>query len=200
MDGERFVPLSQGDPEGAEALRGLTQGIYLDGECYAFGIAVSEATGWPMVGLILDEVGSSGVIRHVGVRMPDERVLDARGPLTEREFASHFVSGGGGWRLRDVSASELLAVRPIHPRSIEHAKRFAETLWPSLPWKSTTATRALAFVAGLEAYCRERGFMIRGHGPAASPIVYECDKDDTFEYRLEATASAGQFLLKHSFD
>jgi hypothetical protein len=62
------------DTESAEFIRDLLIGTCLDGQCYEFAFAVSRGTGYPMIGLIVDDV-----IRHVAVALPDGRYLDARG-------------------------------------------------------------------------------------------------------------------------
>ena len=50
---------------------------WLWGDCVALALALHERTGWPIVQVVGERDGRQGF--HVGVRMPDGRVLDGEG-------------------------------------------------------------------------------------------------------------------------
>ncbi len=153
------------NPEDHELLRSLFRSTYLDGECYAFAIALHRGLNWPIVGLMKGDV-----VWHAGVRSPDDRVHDIRGFLTEDEFGGHFLSPP--FTFHNVSESDLLAIRPVHDYTIKHARRLAEVLWPDLPWIESTASKITAFTDELEALCRKHGLWIRGAVPANPPRLF----------------------------
>ena len=59
---------------------------YLDGECYAFAVALHQGLGWPIIGLMQEH----GIIRHAVVQAPDNQYLDARGFVEESQLSSPF--------------------------------------------------------------------------------------------------------------
>lgn len=52
---------------------------YLYSDCALLALAVNSLTGWPVV-QIIEAPDDDPIIRHVLVRMPDGRLLDAEGP------------------------------------------------------------------------------------------------------------------------
>lgn len=149
-----------------EMLHDMNKAIFFDGECYAFAIALHQGLGWPIVGLVLGKV-----IRHAGVQSPDGTLRDVRGSLTEEEFGNYFSSPP--FDIQELRVDELRAVRPIHDRTIEKARQWAEVLWPDLPWLHSHTSKVLAFADELEALCRKHGFWIRSPVPASPPILYD---------------------------
>lgn len=138
---------------------------FLQGLCYEFAIALHEGLGWPMVGLMKGET-----IWHAGVRMPDGRLHDVRGALTEEEFGSYFLSSP--FVIRPVTIEEMRATRPLEPYSMKRARQLAEILWPTLPWIETEAARVKAFVDELETLSRKHGFWITASVPAQPPRLF----------------------------
>lgn len=148
----------------AEHLHAMAEGIFLDGECYAFAIALHRNTGWPIVGLIRVDV-----IRHAGVRCPDGRLHDVRGPVFEEEFGLPF-SVPAPYELREITEHDLYAAREIKTMAIDLASRIAQALWPDLPWKiDSSQKKALAFLHDLEEISRRHGIWIRSAVPGCPP-------------------------------
>ncbi len=181
-----FESLSK-HPEDHALLHDMYRNIFLNGECYAFAIALHEGLGWPMVGLMKGDT-----IWHAGVRTPDGRVHDVRGFLTEEVFASYFLSPP--FVLRSVDEGMLRAVRPIDEHTIKHARHLAETLWPTLPWKETYAMKVRAFAEELETLSRRHGFWITGSVPAQAPRLYKGCGDEG-GYRVSPTISGQAYTI-----
>ena len=139
--------------------------IFLEGECYAFAMALNQGLGWPMVGLM-----KGNVIWHAGVRSPDGRIHDVRGLLMEEEFGTYF--GLPASAIREITSDELYATRPVHEFTIKRARNLAEVLWPDLPWIESSAARVTAFADELEALCRKHGFWICAGVPADPPRLF----------------------------
>jgi hypothetical protein len=116
-------PLDEREKEDAEALLQ----IFLEGECYAFAIAMQELTRFEMVALTTTEHPT----RHAAVRDPEGCLYDARGKVSEEEFGKPFYTSPP-YTLRVVSAEELRLIRPIPERAISHAAAMIELLWPEL--------------------------------------------------------------------
>ena len=166
------------DTESHEALHDIYEGMFLHGECYAFAIALSRGTGWPMVGFMQGDV-----VWHAGVRRPDGMLHDVRGAVCAEEFGRPFDTPSP--LLIPVSEDMLRAIKPIGEMIIATASRIAQALWPDLPWKTDTlVVRVQAFAAALEKLCREHGFWIRGATPGSSPMI-AVSGDDEGGYVLE---------------
>lgn len=148
--------------EDHEMLHDIYRQPFLEGECYAFAIALGQGLGWPMVGLMKDNT-----IWHAGVRAPDGRIHDVRGFLTEEEFGGHFLSPP--FNIREIVADELYTTRPVDEYTIKKARQLAEVLWPELPWVSTHALKVKAFADELEALSLKYGLWICGSVPADPP-------------------------------
>ena len=138
-------------------------GLYLHGGCVAFARAAQRRTGWPAVRV--DTPG--GTFAHVGLRMPDGRIFDSRGPLSEQEFA-------GGW-IGPPQPADLDALEAAYPYS-EFMGRTAEThlhlLFPEFPGVHPVSEKLEAFAEELHELCRRHGIHIRPaypHGTVLYP-------------------------------
>jgi hypothetical protein len=152
-------------PEDHEMLHDLFRGVFLEGECYAFAMALNQGLGWPMVGLMKGDV-----IWHAGVRSLEGRIHDVRGYVTEDEFGGYFLSPP--FNLREITADELYATRPVDDYTIKRARQLAEVLWPELPWIESHAMKVKAFADELEALSRKYGFWICAGVPADPPRLF----------------------------
>lgn len=175
------------NPSDHRMLHDLCRGIFLEGECYAFAIALHQGLGWPMVGLMRD-----GVIWHAGVRNPYGRIHDARGSLTEEGFCEYF--DGSPSDIRGIDIQELYAQRPVSELSIRRARRSAELLWPDLPWRDMTALKVRAFAEELESVCRKHGFWIVGALPTALPRLFKGQGDEG-GYEIRPTVDGNAFTI-----
>ena len=146
--------------------------LYLEGECYAFAIAVHRGTGWPMVGLIKD-----GIARHALIRQPDGRLFDARGVVTDEELGEPF-SMSAPYEFRNITEQYLYAIRPVTEISIRHARLLAEELWPDVPWDVSEQMKVRAFTDALENLCRQHGFWIRASIPGSPPLLERAHGDE----------------------
>lgn len=196
------------DPDAREAIADMCAGIFLHGECYAFAIALHRGIGWPIVALmarvesVLKELGEDEdaflypkgeIPLHAAVRRPDGMLHDARGVFPEEEIGEPFGIAAPH-RLVNLAESDLRAIRPVGDRTVARARRFAEALWPDLPWKETAAGRVAAFAAELEDLCRRRGLWIRGPVPGSLPLVCE-EGGEEGGYVVRPTADANAFLI-----
>jgi hypothetical protein len=151
--------------EDYKILHNLVCRVFLEGECYAFAIALNRGLGWPMVGLMKENV-----IWHAGVRVPDGRIRDARGILTEYKFGIHFMPQP--FNIREITTDELYATRPVEESFIKDARQFAEVLWPDLPWVESHTTKLKEFADELEALSRKHGLWICGGVPGNPPRLF----------------------------
>ena len=76
---------------------------YLHGHCMVLAATLSNLYDLPIVG-IFDEIWDT-IPRHVGVRMSDGRLVDARGIQSEENFTSGYR--GKGARIAPVSIDRL---------------------------------------------------------------------------------------------
>ncbi|HEY0947996.1 MAG TPA: hypothetical protein VGE53_00690 [Candidatus Paceibacterota bacterium] len=160
---------------------------YLEGECYAFAIALNQGLGWPLVGLMKGDE-----IWHAGVRAPNGKIYDARGPLTEEAFGGHFMPPPHV--IREVTEAELRATRPIADFSVQQARQFAEVNWPALPWQESLASRIEAFASDLEVLSRKHGFWIDGPVPASLPLIIPGEGDEG-GYELRLTVDGMKYTI-----
>ena len=152
--------------EDYEIFNNMFRSTFLDGECYAFAIALHRGLGWPMVGLKQGEV-----VRHAAVRSPAGELHDARGFISEEEFGRPFDCSPP-YVLCEVSEKDLRAIRIVHSYTIDRARRMAEVWFPMLPWKDGgLVARISAFADELETLSRKHGFWIRAPFPAAPPVL-----------------------------
>lgn len=162
------------DIEMAQILHDLCQGVYLDGECYAFAMALHRNLGWQMLGLL-----HQNTIRHAVVRNPQNGALfDARGQITDSELGDPF-GVPAPYHLKQLEELDLLLLRPVHERSIAQALDMAQRIWPDLPWKDSPLERACKFAQALEELCRQYNIWIRPTVPGAAPILYTGYGDET---------------------
>lgn len=188
--------LKEADPKLWQQLYEACLSVYLDGECYAFATALHEGLGWGIYGLMQGET-----IRHAVVKNPDiGRFFDARG------FWMYSKSEMGGpfqmtdFEMRAIDAQDL--IRPeespeARSYSVERARVLAETLWPELPWKESTASKMAAFIEELEALSRKHGIWIRAPLPAA-PAALTVGEGDEGGYTICA-GLAGVFTMNRHF-
>lgn len=160
---------------------------YLEGECYAFAIALNQGLGWPLVGLMKGDE-----IRHAGVRAPDGRIYDARGPLSEEAFGDYFMPSPH--IIREITETDLRTTRPIADFSVQQARQFAEVAWPELPWHESLASRIEAFADDLEALSRKHGFWIGGPVPASLPLILPGEGDEG-GYELRLTVDGMRYTI-----
>ena len=117
------------DPEGHQHLGNMITSTYLDGECYAFAVALNEGLGWQMLGLI-GRLHGEDCIRHVVLQMPGGRFFDARGVMDETTLGAPFGLSPPYQFIGGVTRAMLEEVRPVQDRSIAMARRLAEAYWP----------------------------------------------------------------------
>jgi hypothetical protein len=162
--------------------------IYIDGECYAFALALNRGLNWPLIGLI-----SENTVRHAGVRAPNGQILDVRGFQDEERFAWHYTLPP--YVIEFIDEAQLRAIRPIDETIIRRARNLAETLFPDLPWLTSTAERLRAFAKELEILSRKHGVWIYGNTPSTHPLL-SLD-DDNVHYEL-SQFTIGKFTLNRT--
>jgi hypothetical protein len=153
--------------EDREFLTDLCQGMYLDGSCYIFALAMHRALGWPIIGLM-----EGRTIRHALVRHPGGKLWDVRGPVPEEMAVAPF--GLATYDFSEVAEAELVTL--CHGEEhveykVEMAERMAQSLWPNLPWKSSQKERLQEFADGLEELSRRTGVWIRSPVPGCPPVL-----------------------------
>ncbi len=178
--------------EDREPAHGICLGTYLEGECYAFAIALHRAFGWSMVGLMQGKV-----IRHALVRQPDGIYRDARGEVEQAEIGEPF-GVREPYVFRVVSESDLKSVRPVYEHVIATATTLGEIVWPDLPWNGM-AKKAVAFADELEALSRKHGIWIRAAVPAARPVLSEQFGEEA-GYTVSPSVNGGGFFLERRLE
>ena len=179
------------DAESLETMRSLAHCTFLEGECYAFAIAVHRGTGLPIVGLM-----EGTVPRHAFVSWTQKNALvDVRGEhgINCMELGRPFHHQPP-YDLQDINEGRLFGQRPVHDTAITAAGRWAEMLMPHLPWKKSRISRVSKFCDELEALCRKHKLWIRSPYPAAKPILYEADNDEA-GYSLQPTATGTSYAI-----
>jgi hypothetical protein len=172
-------------------LHDIILAMCLDGHCYAFAIALNRGTGWPMFGLMKDNV-----VRHAVVRDPIGVFHDARGEVIEKELGRPFGLKDP-YVLKSVSEEELFSIKQISEYTIESASKKAQILWPELPWKSETLkNRIFAFSKELEAISRKHGLWLRAFLPTTPPVIAE-DFGKELGYELGLTID-GSYTIRRS--
>ena len=111
-----FVSLAKCDQGASEVLGNMCRARYLNGECYAFAIAMHRATGFPMVGLV-GELQKKTTVIHAAVLNPEGKFFDARGVVSEEEFGKPF-GYKPPYRLKQVSEPDLRDIRPVDEHEI----------------------------------------------------------------------------------
>ncbi len=145
-------------------LEQLCRLAYLGNASQILAIALHRGTGWPLVTLTIKKQ-----VRHIAVRSPDDIFYDARGACAMESFVEYFLGnpepeeGALPYRIRKISEKRLLAKWPEDEMAIQTAARFAEALWPKLPWRNGSAWGPyLDFAQALERLSRERGIWVDG--------------------------------------
>ncbi len=176
-------------------LHGETIGVFLDGECYAFAIALHRGLSLPMVGLIVD-----GVIRHAAVKLREDVYFDSRGEISLREFGAPFARPP--YAIQAITEEDLRNVRPVPEQTIALARRRAESLWPDLSWENSAQDRVLSFATELEELSRKQGIWIRSPFPAARPMLafYTDEDDEKVTYTLYETCSSTAYSIERTFE
>ncbi|HBI50598.1 MAG TPA: hypothetical protein DDY21_01980 [Candidatus Moranbacteria bacterium] len=178
-----------------EILHSIIIGLCLDGECYAFAIAMHRCLSWPMIGLMQGEL-----IRHAGVVDPDGNIWDCRGKVGEKEFGEPFLDIKFPYETRPITEEQLKVVAPLLSNRepfIESLSKKAQMVWPELPWKSDTlVVRVRAFAEELEALSRKHSLWIYGNLPTALPAIAEGDGEEK-GYALKAVM--GGYMINRSF-
>ncbi|MBI2642554.1 MAG: hypothetical protein HYW97_01795 [Candidatus Wildermuthbacteria bacterium] len=172
------------DAENIQLLYDFCTGVYLDGECYAFAIALQQNLGWPIMGLI-----HKGTIRHALLQRPDGGLFDARGPVKSKDAGKPFEVPHP-YDLKPVEEIDLRKIRPIQELSITRALDIAQRIWPDLPWQNSMHERARRFAEELEALSRKYGVWIYARVPAAQPFLTLAHGDET-GYALSTALSGG---------
>lgn len=177
-----------------ETLQAILISLCLDGECYAFAIAMHRCLGWPMIGLMQGEL-----IRHAGVIDPDGNIWDSRGKISKEEFGEPFGIKFP-YETRLITEEKLKSVAPMlsnRDHFIESLSKQAQMAWPQLPWKQDTLiVRVRAFAEELEALSRKHGLWIYGNLPTALPAISEGDGEEK-GYKLETVR--GSYMINRSF-
>ncbi len=185
----KVVPLS---PAAIAELRSSFGAIFADGHCYAFALAMHEGIGWPLVGLM-----NGKEIRHAGVRGEDGLIYDVRGAFTDADFGRDYLSPPH--IICDLSEAYLREMYPIHDHAINQARRLAEVLYPTLPWRDSLEARMLTFASELETLSHKHGIWIRSAYPTARPHLSLGDGEET-GYELHRTADGHGFICDRSYD
>jgi hypothetical protein len=185
----RVVPLS---PDAIAELRASFGGIFADGQCYAFAIALYLGTGLPLVGLM-----EGKEIRHAGVRGEDGLIYDVRGAFMDADFGRDYLHPP--YIICDISMTDLRRRKPIEDGALHRARRLAEALYPTLPWQNSLETQMLAFASELETLSRKHGIWIRSAYPTARPHLSLGDGEET-GYRLFYTADGHGLTFDRSYD
>lgn len=170
------------DKEVMEFMRDLCRSMFLDGECYAFAVALHCGLSWPMFGLM-----RNNEIRHAFLypaNVSNGVFFDARGYIAEEKLGKPF-GVDQPYELRQIEEKDLYAKRPILDNSIDKARQFAEIIWPNLPWKGgTRADKILEFAREFEALSRKHGLWIRAAFPGTPPLLAEGCGDESYSLKL----------------
>ncbi|MCF7816032.1 MAG: hypothetical protein K9M10_01175 [Candidatus Pacebacteria bacterium] len=168
---------------------------FLDGDCYAFALAVSEGTKWPMVGLF-----EGSVARHACIKTPDGMFFDARGFVTNEDIGAPFgLSTPHNMKL--VFPNDLIREGETKERvtwAIARARTFAETLWPNLPWDTSHVDKVRGFIDELEILCLRHGFYISAQIPGMPPMVVPIDGNED-GYTATQLIDGRQYSLMRRF-
>lgn len=178
-----------------DILHNLAIDTFLDGECYAFARALHEGLGWPLVGLM-----EGDTIRHALVREPNGNLRDVRGVVTLedccRAFCLPFPAVTRNICItalkRKDEPSERVSVMTLR------ARRMAETLWPDLPWRNRSMSKAEAFADELESMCRRHGLWLHPMFPN-SPIVISEECESELGYSLKPAINGSSFTIDRYF-
>ncbi|KND49312.1 MAG: hypothetical protein AB203_02855 [Parcubacteria bacterium C7867-008] len=167
------------------------KGIYLNGECYTFAAALSRALDWPMIGLM-----EGDTVAHAAVLTPEDKILDVRGiPFAQDdpEFGRIFNHKPPYDDCLQFLLEEDFP-RPFHERHILIAQRYAQQLWPSLPWPYSRERKVQNFLEGLERLCTEHDVSI--FTPNGGSIFLEDCQGGEAGFEGTAFPSDGKYIIK----
>ena len=177
-----------------DPLHQMCLNMFLDGECYAFAIALHQGLGWPIIGLM-----EGNVIRHALIKQRDA-LRDARGTMVKEEALLGAPFGHKPpYDLQLITVADLTERRPVAEMSIKLARRLAESIWPELPWKDSAESRATAFIDELEALSRKHGIWIRSPYATTRPLLAPSDNKDEGGYVLTFTNDGVAFTFDRYF-
>ena len=183
------IRLKKIEPENYEILHSMIVGACLDGDCYTLAIALSRGTGWPMIGLM-----ENNIVRHAAVHNPDGMFWDARGAVSEEQFGQPFGTPPP-YNLKPVTEVELVAIKPISEFAIDFVLKMSQAIWPDLPWKpDTLKARVIFFVEELEELSRKHNLWIYGCIPTSLPMIAEGQGDES-GYKLEPTMDGLSYTI-----
>jgi hypothetical protein len=175
------------DDQDRERVLSMIRSVHLHGECYALAIAIHQGTGLPLCGLM-----DGTIVHHVGVRLPNGKILDARGFVSDEEFGQEFPIPQP-YTIQAVTVADLLAARKVSEFVIEQARHLAEVAWPELPWQANGyKARVEKFVIALEALSKEHGLWIAAQFPGARPVITRGEPGDCYSIQ---TVNIGQGFL-----
>jgi hypothetical protein len=150
-----------------KGLHEIYENGYLHGGCYEFAIALHQGLGWPLVGLFIQKYEAEWKIEHAGVRTPDGKVFDIRGPISEKTFGEPYTCPP--YDVREITIADLTAPAPVSEHAIQKARCLGEMLWPGLPWRNSYLSELVAIVDELEAFSRKHNKWIRTPPGTISP-------------------------------
>jgi hypothetical protein len=164
--------------------------LFLSPHCYAYAIALHRALGWPLLGLMKGDT-----IWHALVKAP-EGLLDYRGiAFTEEDPQLGKPLGlSPPYASREISESDLAALKPVDEHFIALARTTAEALYPNYPWPDTIRQRMTLFADGLEELSRATGVWIRAESRTYRPILFVTNNDED-GYDLQPCMDGVQYQL-----
>lgn len=169
------------DKETVKFLQNLCEAIFLEGECYAFAIALHRGLGWPIFGLMVN-----GKIRHAFLdpTNTDGVFFDARGYISEEKLGIPFGIEQS-YELSRVEEKDLYATRPIIDSFVYKARQFAEVIWTDLPWKGgVEADKILQFAKDLEELSQKHNIWIRSAFPGTPSLLARGCGDENYSLKL----------------
>lgn len=184
------------DKESKNILKEWLLRSFLDGECYAFAEALNEGLGWPMYGLIQED----RVVRHAVLKLSDTMFFDARGEISASDLFKPF-GHKTEFEIEEITSADLARdgeSKEVRLHSIATARKFAEAIWPNLPWKDSLAKQVSKYLAALEEIDEIHGFCIRAPYPAARPVVEVRHGDET-GYAIRLTEDGQKFTFDRTF-
>lgn len=188
--------LHESDPQGHEMLKSILLGVFLDGLCYEFAIAVHNMTRWPIFSIL-----HGGEVRHAFLKPNPRQYFDARGFVKRKDLATPFenLPRGGRLYIKPISPSELMDLRTIDSESVRSAMEYAEKVWPEILGEFSRPQQIHKFLQQLNALCLQHKVWIRSPFPNAKPIICDATGDEAgFEANPLATGNEWVFdrLLK----
>lgn len=180
-----IIPIKKKDRKLLHAMAGT----FLHGQCYAFALAVHAGTGWDLCGLM-----NGDIIQHVGVRDLKGRFFDARGFVEESDIVVPFSREfDTTCKFKKVAPEDLHAAKEMPKEVLSQARRWAELLFPELPWPDTERQYIADFLLELENLCKARGFYICSKIPDVPISIYRMDGDEK-GFEMQMCIAGGAFF------